>query len=195
MPPSMPDLLGFNMGSLPNFKNWNTLCKPQTKICSSLVYIRYNMPPDEMIIDHLPVFILAAASIQCRSIHFDFFGTEKAYLRNRVEGPFYNYKDSRDIAFSMSFLIGSSFLLNYNDTNDFRYGFSQERFVYESLVKYQGQNRKISRLRVALYRVRYAELFRQEKPRSKIKNQRKRNYLLIEKQKDRYKRSFVRTIK
>ena len=171
---------------------------PKLKFVRAPVYTRYNMPPDEMIIDHLPVvpfWQLLHDPMPIDSFRLS-LGQKRAYLRNRVEGPFYNYKDSIEHCIFHEFpdqVIGYS-CSNYNDTNDFRYGFGQERFVYESLVKYQGtkpQDLPDCELRYTEYdTLNYFVL----EAKAAFKNQKsteKRVHLsLLKKQKDRYKRVF-----
>jgi len=172
--------------------------KCKLKFVQAPDYDRYNMGSEEMIVDHLP--LAPFWQLLNDPMPIDTFrispGRKREYLRNRPKGTFYNFEDS--IAYSISDEFPEQFIgyscSNYNDTNEFSYGFGQERFVYANLMKYNGTEAED----IPDCETRYAEYdtltYFVNKGKAAFKKQRvieKRVHLgLLKKQKNRYKMVF-----
>jgi hypothetical protein len=170
--------------------------KDKLKFVQAPVYKRYNMKPEEMIVDHLP--LAPFWQLLNDPMPIDTFrislGRKRKYLRNRTKGSFYNFEDS--IAYSISDEFPEQFTgyscSNFNDTNEFSYAFGQERFVYTNLMKYNGTEVED----ISDCEERYAEYdtltYFVNKGKAAFKKQRlieKKVHLgLLKKQKNRYKK-------
>ncbi|MFT7613751.1 MAG: hypothetical protein ACI9J3_002729 [Parvicellaceae bacterium] len=110
------------------------------KFVRAPTFERYNMAPEEMIIDHLPespMWQLLKDTVPVDSFRLT-INEKRAYIRTRTAAGLYNFNDSIEHYQSSEFQarVNGWSTVNYNDTNYFAYAYGQEDYVYLNLVKY-----------------------------------------------------------
>jgi len=114
--------------------------RDKLKFVKSPSFERYNMAPEEMIIDHLPespMWQLLQDTVPVDTFRLT-MNEKRTFMKDRPGGGLYNFNDSIEHYASSEYKarVNGWSTVNYNDTNYFAYAYGHEDYVFLKLSKY-----------------------------------------------------------